>query len=467
MSQITADRLTALDQAFLQMERPGLPMHVASVGIFEAGPLLDDRGALRLDDVVAHLEARAGLLPRLRQRVWEPPGDIGHASWVDDEDFDMRRHVDVVAVPAPGDEEALRTLAAETFAGTLDRRHPLWHLRFVTGLDGDRVALIQRTHHAMVDGISGVDVAAVVLELSPDGATVEVPEPPPVAAPSVLDEVEELVGRAAHAPAAAAAVIARALTHPGEAVRRSRSLVDAVATVLGDGVSAPDCSLNVPIGDRRELVWVRTRLSALKSAGREHGATANDVLLSAIAGGLRAQLVHRGEVLQTGRYLKLLVPVSLRTQDERGALGNKVAAYLPALPIGIGDPVGRLQATSATMKRLKGHHEDQVSDLLLRLADALPVGVAAALARTVEHQAFVNLVVTNVPGPPVPLYLLGARMLEAFPIVPLGGNLSEEIAILSYEDAVTIGITVDPDSCPDVDVFVAGLRRSLDELGVR
>lgn len=466
MSQVTADRLTALDQAFLQMERPGLPMHVASVGTFEAGPLLDEDGALRLDDVLAHLEARAGLLPRLRQRVWEPPGEIDHACWVDDEAFDVRHHVDVVALPQPGDEAALRAVAAETFTEVLDRRHPLWHLRFVTGLDGDRVALIQRTHHAMVDGISGVDVAAVVLELSPDGSVVDVPERPPAIAPSVLEEVEALAGRAARAPVAAAAAIGHALAHPGDAVRHGRALADAVATVLGDGVAAPACSLNVPIGARRELVWVRTSLSALKAAGRAHGATANDVLLAAIAGGLRAQLVHRGEVIPTDHCLKLLVPVSLRTHDERGALGNRVAAYLPALPIGIGDPATRLQATAATMRRLKGHQEDQVSDLLLRLADALPVRVAAAIARTVDHQPLVNLVVTNVPGPPVPLYLLGARMLEAFPVVPLGGNLSEEVAILSYEDAVTIGITIDPDTCPDVDVFVAGLERSLWELGV-
>lgn len=466
MSPLAVDRLTALDQAFLQMERPGLPMHVASVGTFDAGPLLDEHGRLRVDDVVAHLEARAGLLPRLRQRVWEPPGEIDHACWVDDEDFDMRRHVDVVAVPPPGDERALREVAASTFAELLDRAHPLWHLRFVTGLEGDRVALIQRTHHAMVDGISGVDVAAVVLELSPDGTPVDLPVRPPVTAPTVAEEVEELLARAARAPAAALATVGHALTHPAEALRRGRALADALATVLGDGLTAPPCSLNVPVGDRRELVWVRTSLPALKAAGREHGATANDVLLAAIAGGLRAQLVDRGEVIPADCALKLLVPVSLRTQDERGALGNRVAAYLPALPVGIGDPVARLQATAATMRRLKGHREDQVSDVLLRLADALPVGLSAAIARTVDHQRFVNVVVTNVPGPPVPLYLLGARMLEAFPIVPLGGNLSEEVAILSYEDAVTIGITIDPDACPDVDVFVDGLERSLRELGV-
>lgn len=457
-------RLTALDESFLQMERPGLPMHVASVATFEAGPLLDDGGALRLEDLARHIEGRAALLPRLRHRVWSPPGGIDHARWVDDEDFDVHRHIDVVSAPVPGDEAALRRITTETVEELLDRGHPLWHLRFVTGLDGDRIGLVQRTHHAMVDGVSGVDVAAVVLDLTPDSAAAEPIPWSPAPNPTVADEVGDLIDRVRHAPRSAISTIGRTITHPEQAVLAGRSLVDALSTVLQDGARAPECSLNVPVGPRRELAWVRARLSSVKDVGRRHGATVNDVILSAVAGGLRAQLLRRDEPLPTERVLKVLVPVSLRRDDEHAALGNRVAAYLLALPIGIGDPVARLQATSNAMARVKGHHEETVSDVLLGLADALPVGVAAAIARTVETQTFVNLVITNVPGPRQPLYLLGARMLDALPVIPLGGNLSEGVAILSYEDGITIGVAADPDACPDLDAFVAGIEKSLEEL---
>ena len=464
MSARDHGRLTALDESFLQMERPGLPMHVASAATFEAGPLLDADGTFRLEDMARHIDRRARLLPRLRQRVWSPPGGFDHARWVDDADFDVHRHIDVVAAPAPGDEGALRAVAVDTVRQLLDRDHPLWHMRFVTGLQDGRIGLIQRTHHTMVDGVSGVDVAAVLLDLERDPEPDEVVAWRPVTNPTVIDEIDDLIERARRLPASALSTVTRPVTDLPGTLRRGRTLLDALGTVLADGVRAPACSLNVPIGEHRELAWVRGRLSSLKEVGRRHGATVNDVLLTAIAGGLRAQLVHRGESLPTDRTVKVLVPVSLRQDDEHGALGNRVAAFLLALPIGLGDPAARLRATTEAMRRVKGHREDAVSDLLLGLVDALPVGVAATLARSVDAQPFVNLVVTNVPGPPFPLFLLGARMLEVFPIVPLGGNLSEEVAILSYEDAITIGITSDPDTCPDADVFVAGIERTLEEL---
>ena len=467
MTTVANERLTALDESFLHMEHDGMPMHVASAATFEAGPLLDEDGQLRLDDILRHIESRAALLPRLRQRLWTPPAGIDHARWVDDEHFDIRRHVDVVEAPAPGDDAVLRMLAAQAETELLDRDGPLWHMRFVTGLSDGRIGLIQRTHHAMVDGVSGVDVAAVVLDLTPDpGADVVEdwhPGRPPTSADAMLDVVRDTFAL----PGRILRQVEETLRHPISSLQHGQALVEAFSEVLADGLRAPDCSLNVPVGPRRELAWIRTDLPALKRVGRAANATVNDVILTAVAGGLRSLLLQRGETIPADCSVKVLVPVSLREQTERGALGNRVAAYLLPLPIGVGDPDVRLGTTSETMRRLKEHHEASASDVLLSAIDRLPIRLSEALARTVDSQPFVNLVITNVPGPREPLYLIGSRMLEAFPIVPLGGNLSLGVAILSYGDSLNIGVTVDPDACPDVDHFVAGVDTTLDELGAR
>lgn len=467
MRTVAADRLTALDESFLSMERPGLPMHVASVATFEAGPLVDGGGALRLDDICGHVAARASLLPRLRHRLWTPPGGIDHRRWVDDEHFDVRRHIDVVEAPAPGDDDALRRLAAEAEAELLPRDRPLWHMRFVTGLRDGRVGLIQRTHHAMVDGVSGVDIAAVILDLTPEAGPDVADDWQPAHPPGAFDAVFDALRGTVRTPAWLLHQAEEYVRHPVTSLQRGQSLADALGTVLVDGLGAPACSLNVPVGPRRDLAWIRTELPALKGVGRRFDATLNDVVLTAIAGGLRAQFVGRGETVDPHRTVKILVPVSLRTEGERGALGNRVGAYLLHLPVGVESAEERLAASSEAMRRLKTHHEATASHALLGLADLLPTRVAEAIARGVDSQSLINLVVTNVPGPRDPLYLLGSRMLEAFPIVPLGGNLSLGVAILSYGEMLTIGVTVDPDTCTDVETFVAGVHATLDDLATR
>ena len=462
---MNGDRLSTVDETFLVIEAPRTPMHGASLAIFEGAPLLDDHGRLRLHEVRAHIDARLGLLPRLRQRIATVPFGFGRPVWVDDEQFDIANHVDVAAVAPPGDEAALLRLTEEVLMEPLDRSLPLWHFLFVTGLRDGRVALIERAHHAMVDGVSGVDVSLVLLDSAADAPPAEpeawTPMSPPSGPTLVVDALRDRLVESL----AVAAEVAGSLRRPFEAAHRTGDIMSALRTVGANGILAPRTSLNVPIGSRRRVSLLRYRLADIKRPGRSSGATVNDVVLAAAAGGLRALFVSRGEPVGSAQSARVLVPVSLRDPTEPVELGNRVGALLTSLPVGVGDPVERLSRVSATTRSLKSSAEAGTTDLLLRAADLLPLCATRFVQATVHQQPLVNSVVTNVPGPPSPLYALGARMLEAYPLAPLGGNISLEVAVLSYDGALTIGITSDIETCPDVDVFVEGMEQSFAALG--
>lgn len=464
MSASGPDRLTALDEAFLEIEREGLPIHVSSVGVFEGEPLLDD-GRLRLDELRAHIAGRLDLMPRLRRRLAWPPLGVARPCWVDDPSFDIANHADAVHLPRRAGKDALRHYAEQLVAETLPTDRPLWHLRFVTGLPGDRVGIIERVHHALVDGVSGVDVATVWLDLSPE---VQPPrqarwEPAPPVSPASL-----LLGglwSQATAPARLLRGTASALAHPLRLARQGADTVSALSTVMLDGLVAPRSPLNVPVGPRRRLAWISTHLDDVKQAGRIHRATANDVVLASVAHGLRTLLLERGEIIEATDVLKVLVPVSLRDAGQRGTLGNRVGALLLRLPIGIADPIDRLQAVARTSERLKRRREVTTSELLLGAADLLPPRLIGPVARLTDVQRLVNVIVTNVPGPPCPVYCRGARMLEAYPVIPLGGNLSVGVAILSYAGELTLSLTADPDRFADLDVLQEGIEAGFATVG--
>jgi WS/DGAT/MGAT family acyltransferase len=458
---MTLDQLTALDSSFVWFEGPQAPAVVGAVSTFEAAPLLDGRGRLRLDDIRERTAARLDALPRLRRRLAVVPYDLGRPAWIDDPDFDIANHVRELRLPPPGDEAALRRVAEDLHRELLPRDRPLWDLVLVTGLDGDRVGLVERIHHALVDGVGGVDLATILLDLEPDAPAVPLrrwsAEPWPSDAELVAASLRQQVGDSARTVQAAV----RGLRHPLHAVRAAGGLGKGLATVADDGLFAPHTSLNGRLQGGRRLAWVRARLDEVKATAHRAGGSVNDVMLAVVGGGLRALFLGRGEPLAADLVLKVLVPVSVRTEGEHGALGNRVGAVYAPLPVGIGDPAARLAAIVASMRRLKSRPEARTTEALLGSADALPAGAAHLISRAILHQPFVNLVVTNVPGPPVPLYAVGARMLEAFPVVPLGANLTVGVAVLSYDGALTISVTADAGACPDVDVFAEGMARSL------
>ena len=460
------DRLTSLDAAFLHIEREGLPVHIGSVATFEAGPLLDGRGRLRLDELRTQVEARLDGLPRLRRKVRWPTGGMGRPCWVDDPDFDVAHHVDAVDLPG-GDLDALRRHAERLVAEVLPEDRPLWHLRFVTGLTGDRVGLIERVHHALVDGVSGVDVATVLLDLTPEVTDLPPSDWTPAPAPDpVALGWQGALDQAAAPVRFAAAAVGAALRHPERLLRGVTDVVEGLGTLVADGPTAPPSSLNPPVGPQRSLSWISTALPEVKAVGRVAEGTANDVVLTALAQGLRTLLLERGEAIAGDEVLKVLVPVSLRDVGQRHALGNRVGALILRLPIGIADPTERLHAIASATDRLKSRREATTAQLLLAAADLLPARLVSPLAHLTDTQRMVNVIATNVPGPDAPLWCRGARMLEAFPVVPLGGNLGCSVAILSYDGALTLGVTTDPALVPDVAVLDRGIVAGFEALGV-
>jgi WS/DGAT/MGAT family acyltransferase len=455
--------LLPLESFFVHLESGGAPMHMATVCLFDGDHLRDGRGQIRLGDLRAAIEARLPLVPNLRRRLQHAMVAGAPSVWVDDEGFDIANHVKGARVRRPGGERELLDRASQLLAPPLDRRHPLWRVWVFDGLADGRVAMLVQLHHAMADGLAGVAVATVLFDLATD-APPPPPPPPwhPVPAPSGPLGAAVDLARLALAPIKAASAALDALRHPQATARRAATLADALSTVLTPGLIAPRSSLNAPIGPRRRLAVVRQPIEVLHRVSARFETTVNDVLLAAVAGGLGELLASRGEEV-AGRHLQAIVPVDLSHRDAHTA-GNKVSALFVRLPLGVDDPVERLRRVAAEVRREKAHHQKLVAVAFFELVSPLPQPVLAAAATVVRRQRLANLFVTNVPGPPIPLYVLGDRLAEVFPVMPIAGNLSVSVAALSYAGQLSLGLLADPAITPDVGVLAEGVRRGFAEL---
>jgi diacylglycerol O-acyltransferase / wax synthase len=453
------DRLTALDTGFLHLERSGAHMHVAAVLVFEGQPPA-------YDDLLEAIEARMHLVPRYRQKLAHVPLGQGRPVWVDDPHFNPRYHLRHSALPAPGSDEQLKNLASRLFARPLDRTKPLWEINLVEGLDGGRFAIISKTHHALVDGVSGVDVTSVLFDTSPEPAPVAAEPRPWLPRPEPTDA--ELLAQA---------LVERA-TAPGEAARGLRALTRAPRQVLAQagewlvGVGAmawaglkpaPPTPFNVPIGPHRRYTWVDAELERFKAIKNARGGTLNDVVLAAVALALGRFLGRRG-VDTDELVLRAMVPVSVRADAERGALGNRVAAMWAPLPVGVQDPVAVLTEITDAMRDLKESGQAVGAQALTSLADFAPPTIMSQAARLQSRQRFFNLVVTNVPGPQITLYLLGRRMLAFYPVVPLAHHQALGIAIISYDGRLGFGLLGDYDAMPDLEALAEDLHAAIADL---
>ena len=439
-------------------------MHMGSIGIFEGSSLRDEHGALRTEALRTEIESRLHLVPKLRRRVRFMSLGMAAPVWMDDPAFDIANHVRTVALPSPGSEATLRDLCARLMARPLQRDRPLWEIWLIDGLEGGRVAMMEKLHHSMADGLAGVELVTVLFDLDRHPARTEStphswnPTPPPRQSSVIANDL----GRRAIAPLHLVANGIGFLRHPVGVGRDVAHYATALGSVVTRQSIAPSLSLNVPVGEGRQVEFVRQPLDELHQIAGLFGVTINDLLLAAVAGGVRCLLSARGERVE-GRSVQVLVPVGADHHGDH-QLGNRVSAMLVRLPIGSSDPVDRLRLVSHAQASCKHHHQALAAALLLELLEPLPQPALATAARLVHRQPFFNLVVTNVPGPGVPLYVLGARMLEAFPIVPIAGNLSVGVAALSYGEQLTIGLLADPGACADLDVLAHGIDRSFAEL---
>jgi diacylglycerol O-acyltransferase len=457
------DRLSALDTSFLRLEAGAAHMHVASVLVFGGE-------APAYEELVESIEASLPLVPRYRQKVAEVPLSQGRPIWVDDPHFNLRYHVRHSALPGPGSDEQLRRIAARLFSQRLDRNKPLWEMNLVEGLepgpDGPRFAVIAKTHHALVDGISGVDLISVVFDAAPDGSPLPaaagawVPRPEPTGAQLVADALVER----STVPAEAVRAL-RALTRgPRRSLRQAGERLVGIGAMAWAGLSpAPASPFNVPIGPHRRYAWVDAEVADFKAVKDALGGTLNDVVLAAVTLALGRFLRRRGE-LPDDLVLKAMVPVSVRADAERGALGNRVSAVSVPLPVSVADPRTVLERVSDAMRGLKESGQAVGADALLSLADFAPPTIMSQAARLQSRQRFMNIVVTNVPGPQLPLYLLGRELQRFYPVVPLAQNTALGIASLSYNGRLAFGLLGDYDAMSDLDALAGDLDAAIAEL---
>jgi WS/DGAT/MGAT family acyltransferase len=445
------------------METPTTAMHVGGVARF--APPADE--AFDYEALCALVSQRIALVPRYRQKVRWVPGHLANPVWVDDEDFDITYHVRRSALPKPGSDDQLRQLVGRLMSRQLDRARPLWEIYLVEGLADGHFAVITKTHHAMVDGISAVDIGALILDVEPTPrATPDdgwIPQPEPSGLGLVVQAITDTLARPTQVVDTVRSGVIDVRTTASRAVGAAAGIAAVARTSLR---AAPDSPLNIEIGEQRRFGMAATSLDDYKRIRKSHGGTINDVVLATVAGALRIWLLTRGESVVPSTTVRAMVPVSVRTGTEDGALGNRVSSYFVDLPVGEPSPVMRLHQVSYAMKGHKESGQAVGADALVRLTGFAPPTIhqtAARLASGLTRRLF-NVVVTNVPGPQFPLYAAGAQMIDCYPVVPLAKGQAVTIGLTSYNGGVYYGMNCDRDSMPDIDVLAGCIEESLADL---
>jgi WS/DGAT/MGAT family acyltransferase len=463
MSYSHYDRLTALDASFLGLEDANVHMHVGSVGVFELGPLKGRNGGLDMERVWAMSDANLGHHPRFRQKLAFVPA-LGNPVWVDDERFNLNYHVRHTALPPPGDERQLKRLVGRIMSQQLDRGKPLWELWFVEGLDEHRFAVVTKVHHCMIDGVSGVDLMAAMMVPDPAAKVAAPPRWVPRSAPSPLRLLADEVLRRASLPLDVARSGGRLLTQPRQAFADARKAIGGMTDALWAGLAPASATpLNCDIGPHRRFDWVKVDLDVVKSINRRLGGTINDVVLSVVAGAMRRFLRSRGERVEDLTF-RAMVPVNVRPAGEHGRLGNRVSFLMAPLPVAERSPERRLRLMSETMQALKRSNQWRGAELLEEVSDRLSSGLFMQLARLGARTTPYNVVVTNVPGPQFPVYLLGAPLREVYPLVPLFSNQALGIALFSYDGGLFWGFNADWDAMPDLHDVVGAVATECEAL---
>ncbi|HEV3071226.1 MAG TPA: wax ester/triacylglycerol synthase family O-acyltransferase [Solirubrobacteraceae bacterium] len=440
------DRLTAVDASFLHQEGAHSHMHVGGLTILEGPPP-------SIDEFLEQIRWRLHLVPRYRHKLAHTAIDSGRPVWVDDPSFNLEYHVRHTALPAPGGWEQLQSLTARIFSQRLDRSKPLWEMWLIEGLEEDRFALISKTHHSLIDGIAGIDLATVLFDLSPDPPPVQHNGRPwqPHREPHTVELLAAGLRGAAKAGLELVSNTLEALTHPDRALASAREAAEGVGEIVWAGLNpAPPSPLNVDIGPHRRFVGVGSSLDDFKLVKNAFGCTVNDVVLAVVTGALRGFLIERG-VRTEGLELRALVPVSVRGKDEHDELGNRIVVMRGPLPVYISDPVARLRFVKQAMDGLKESKQALGAEMIAGAQNFAPPTILAQASRLNFSTRLFNLIVTNVPGPQFPLYVLGRKMLEAYPVAFLPEHHALAVAIMSYSGQMNFGLLGDFDAMHDIE----------------
>jgi WS/DGAT/MGAT family acyltransferase len=456
------DRMSALDASFFYAESENTPMHVGSVTVFD-GP------APTYGDLVRLILSKLPKVPRYRQRVKTVPLQLGRPLWVDDPHFQILYHVRHTAVPKPGSDEQLRNLAGRVLGQRLDMAKPLWELWLVDGLADDKWALISKVHHCMVDGVAGTDLMQLMFDLDPDAEHDAPQDWTPQRSPSSLSVMTGAVTEAMTHPVeqlSSLPTLGTAVRAAKRVAKSGRTLVESVPSLAKQAITPTARSLNGPIGPHRRWAWTDGRFEEFKAVRTALGGTVNDVVLTAITAGFRDLLQGRGELASEKLVVRSMVPVSVRRAGQKGSLNNQVSAVFVDLPVGLADPVDRLAAIRGQMDEYKKAMGAVDAHSIISMGNyvaptLLSLGVRAVLQ---AGQMWCQAVTTNVPGPRVPLFVLGRRMTTATAYVPIAGGTRCSIGIFSYLNTMTFGINADFDGYPDIDVLSGGIRRGIEEL---
>jgi len=460
MARYNYDRLSVQDNSFLVMEGPNAHMHVASTIIYDAGPLRTEEGGVDIDRILSATESYLHLIPRYRQKLRFVPV-FGHAVWVDDEHFDLGYHVRHTALPQPGSDEQLQRLSSRIMAQPLDRTRPLWETWIVEGLEGNRWAMISKIHHCMIDGSSGVDLAQVMMSVTPDRSLREVPRYIPKPAPSDGELFRDELAYRVSLPA-------KALRGLGDFARESEDVVAEVskraqilASLFGVGFSRSATPLNGPLGPHRRFAWLETPMDDLKALRRALRCSVNDVVLTIVTGAVRSYMQRRG-VDPAAIEFKASTPVSVRGEAERGELGNRVSSWVIDLPIDEEKPLEQLARIHETTVHLKETNQALGVEMMMKVAEWTPASLLSLGAQSSSGP--VNTIVTNVPGLQQPLYVQGAEMLSCYPQVPLLEGMGVGFALTSYNGKMCWGFNANPDVVPDLAALVELVEQSIENV---
>ncbi|HVE75494.1 MAG TPA: wax ester/triacylglycerol synthase family O-acyltransferase [Actinomycetota bacterium] len=455
---MVGEQLSPLDALFLNIERPNTPMHTAGVVIFD--------GSSEFQKVYENIESRLPLVPRFFQRLAFVPLGLGQPFWVDDPSFDLSYHLRHAALPAPGTDEQLCDFAARVISRQLDRSKPLWEIYVIEGLTEGRSAIITKTHHAMVDGLSSMDLATVLLDFEREPAAhsspPEKPAPEPLPSPSSL--LARAVSKQVKEVASLGGALRTAASAPAKVAGTVRQTAGAVARTAGSLVKpAADSPLNVETGLHRRFAMVRSTLQTFKDIKNVAGSTVNDVILAVCADALGRLLRNRGERTE-GMSIRVMVPVSVRDETQKMALGNEVASLFPDLPIGKMAPLDRLAVIHDKLAGLKESGQALGADAIVNATRWAPPTLHALAARLGTRARLMNTVISNVPGPQVPLYSCGQMMLEPYAVIPLSRGQSLAIGVTSYNDGIFFGMNADRDAHPDLSVLAGYIDEAIGDL---